>query len=280
MNRRIIWTQIKWILGRKESKLAFFILLELCLFNFVRNMSEFQGLDVKEMYDPLKLLLLSYNRVYFQSDMTLLLMQIYPILVSLPAGFALMDDFNNGKYIYLISRVGKREYIVGKMISSFFATFIVFVIPILIEMGLSMLCFPMTATGDLSNLPYLSREYMEQVRRVFLYDFYLQAPVLYSILGVVCFGVVSGLFGMFTVACSALFCFKYRVLLFLPAFLLLNGMRMAAIMCGSARIDFLRYLFLFVDEKGNPVYYVSVLIGLLLFAGLATRIFVKKDRII
>ena len=83
---RSIKTQLCFILRQRITQAVFFLLLTLVGYNFVNNVFQFQGMDVSNMYHPMKLLTLSYNRVYFNADITLLLVQIYPLLVACPAG--------------------------------------------------------------------------------------------------------------------------------------------------------------------------------------------------
>lgn len=202
---------------------AFFILLAIVLFNFVSNIFAFQGSDVVEMYHPAKILAISYNRVYYNADVTLLLIQIYPILVVCPAGFTLISEKNRKIDYLLISRISGVKYYVSKAISSFFATMIIFVTPFFIEMVLTLFSFPIAATGDFTNLNKFSPEYVEMAEHYFFSELFQQHPYLYTALGILIFGIFSGTIGMFTVALSALITFPYKILLFLPAFVLLNA---------------------------------------------------------
>lgn len=74
------------MLKQKSATLVFYALLIMVLLNFLSNVLKFQGSDVIEMIHPVKLLLLSYNRVNYNADATLLLVQLFPLLVVCPAG--------------------------------------------------------------------------------------------------------------------------------------------------------------------------------------------------
>lgn len=280
MKRRLIETNIKWLLGRKEAGIAFGVLLFLCLLNFVRNVNEFHGEDVIRMYEPMKLTLLSFNRVNFQADMTFLVMQVYPILVTIPAGFALLEEDLQNRGIYQVSRVGRKNYLMGKVVSAFFVTTFLFSLPFLLEMGLYLISFPKEALGDLSNLAYLSPEYAEQVKRYWLSEIYMKCPMVYHVLGILMFGFVSGLFGAFTVACSEVIRFRFRVLLFLPAFLLINGIGMVGNLLGNTNISVMNYLFLYCDEDLDVWFFGVVLTFVLVFVVGATGYAIRKDRFV
>lgn len=80
-------SQTGYLLRKKNAVIVFYILLAMVLFNYISNVVAFQGRDVLNMYQPMKLLLLSYNRTNYNADMTILLIQLYPLLVVCPAGF-------------------------------------------------------------------------------------------------------------------------------------------------------------------------------------------------
>ena len=98
-------TQISFLLRRKGALAAFYILLFMVLSNFIGNVLAFQGLDVIQMYHPMKILLLSYNRINYNADMTILLTQLFPILVTCPAGFALAKEYQLGTDIMIFGSV-------------------------------------------------------------------------------------------------------------------------------------------------------------------------------
>ena len=151
--------QIRFLLKRNGAIITFFILLAMVLFNFISNVLVFQGKDVIEMYHPMKLLLLSWNQTYLTPDRTLFLIQLYPLLVVCPAGFALASERQTGEDILLAAKLGNIRYRFSKILAAFAVTMIVFTIPFLIEIILNCLAFPLTATGDLMNLNCYQEEY-------------------------------------------------------------------------------------------------------------------------
>lgn len=110
---------------QKAAILTFYLLLALMLLNFVTNIFAFQGSDVIEMYHPAKILVLSYNRIYYNADMTLLLVQLYPVIVVCPAGFTLISEKNRKTDTLLIARMGSSKYYVSKLVAGFIVTSVV-----------------------------------------------------------------------------------------------------------------------------------------------------------
>lgn len=276
---RTIRFQTAFLLKRKGALIPFYILLVMVLCNFLENVMEFQGQDVVRMYQPVKMLLLSYNKVNYKADMTILFTQLYPILVVCPAGFALAGEYQTGQEVFLTARLGRRRYLAGKAVSVFCVTFLVFTVPFLLELVLNCLSFPLHATGDMSNWNFYERNYIESVR---LYPFsrlYLSAPYLYTVLGMVSFGVVSGLLGVFTMAVSAVVRVKYSIFLFLPVFLLLYGTQVLSRLLpeGSGSIGWPDYLLLFNDQVKNFQMAGGILLVVVLFSAAAIHNSMGRD---
>lgn len=88
---------------------------------------------------------------------------------------------------------------------------------------MNMLSFPMNAIRDLSNLSIYNTDYATMVHNYIGSAIYIASPGLYAILTTLFFGVVSGILGTLPVAISFALTVKYRTLLILPTFVLLNA---------------------------------------------------------
>lgn len=261
-------SQMVFMLKQKGTVFVFYALLIMVIFNFISNVLIFQGHDVVNMIHPMKLLLLSYNRVNFNADATLFFVQLYPLLVICPAGFSLTKEQQIGQEVLMIARIGNRNYKFSKLLAAFLTTAIVFTVPFLLEIILNCLSFPLTAMGDLTNLRAYSIEYVNSVHHYFMSDFYVKAPYLYTILLTMFFGVVSGVFGAFTLAFSSIYRFKYRVLLFLPIYIILNASLYLSdlITKNNLTIRWYDYLLLFNDENKRIIVMVIALGAMILFS--------------
>lgn len=271
--------QTAFLLRKKEAVCVFYVLFFMVLMNFIGNVLEFQGMDVVEMYQPMKLLLLSYNRVNLHADNTLMLIQLYPLLVVCPAGFALAREYQLGMRVYLVSRSGNFTYHVSKYLSVFLTTMIIFTVPFLLEILLNYVSFPQTAMGDLWMDSIYDSSYRDCVNQYFMKSIYLYSPYLYAVVGTLFFGVVSGLFGVFTAAISSLIKVKYRVFLFLPVLVVLN---LSTVLANyfpreTPSIRWYDYLLIFNDEVKNlNVLFISLTV-LVLFSIAAACVSGRKD---
>ena len=64
---KVIKKQTIFLLKQKEASLTFILLLAVVLGNYITNVLTFRGTDVSQMYQPMKLLALSLNKVYFSA---------------------------------------------------------------------------------------------------------------------------------------------------------------------------------------------------------------------
>jgi hypothetical protein len=278
---KIIKHQVSFMLRQNIALMVFYILLAIALLNFCINVMTFQGSDIIEMYHPAKLLVLSYNQVYNNMDLMLLLIQVYPILIVCPAGFALLSEKKRKTDCVIIARIGSVQYYLGKIIAAFFVTMIVFVLPFLIEYGLNCVSFPMAADGDFIDLNWYSTQYIELTSNYRLSTLFYANSYLYTLLGIFFFGIVSGIIGMFTVALSEIIQFRFKLLLFLPIYVLLNiYLYLPAI---TDRLPFTikwyDYILLFDDVVKDDAFFVGVLIALVLISIACSVASGKRDRL-
>lgn len=272
-------SQTALLLRKKESICVFYVLFIMVLLNFIGNVLYFQGMDVVEMYQPMKLLLLSYNRINLNATNTSLLTQLYPLLVVCPAGFSLAREYQRGTRVFLISRLGNFAYHVSKYLSVFLTTMIIFTVPFLMEIFLNYVSFPQSATGDLWNLSIYDSSYRNGVNQYFMKGLYLYSPYLYAIIGTLFWGAVSGLLGVFTAAISSVIKVKYNVFLFLPVCAVLN---LSTILASrfpkeTSSIKWYDYVLLFNDESKSLIFLFTSIAVFVLFSIAAAHVSGRKD---
>ena len=203
---------------RKETVIVFYVVSLFVFMNFVTNVFSFWGKDVMEMYHPMKLLLLGSDSgaagFYF--------LQCYPILVSIPAGFSFWKDRMSGEVVLQVARTNKKDYFFGKAAAVFLVSFCVFALPLLTEIALNCLAFPLHATGDTVGESVYDPYYIETVKQYMFSGLYIWSPYAYAIAFALLFGVISGVLGVLTMAVST-FPIRFRVILLMPAYFLLYG---------------------------------------------------------
>lgn len=278
---KIIKHQTLFMLRQNIALMVFYILLAIVFLNFGSNVLNFQGRDIIDMYHPAKMLVLSYDQVYDNMDIMLLLIQLYPILIVCPAGFTLLSEKKRKTDCVLITRIGSIQYYLCKTIAAFFVTMIVFTIPFLIEFGLNCVSFPLAASGDFVDLNCYSTDYIELTNNYMYSTLFHMNSYLYTFVGILFWGITSGIIGMFTVALSGIISFRFKILLFLPVYILLNITAYMPQITDKLPfvVNWYNYIFLFDDHVKNNVFFISFLIILFIISIVCSVIKGRGDQL-
>lgn len=261
---RATLSQIRFLLRQTSSIVVFFVLFGMVIANYITNVLTFQGTDVSQMIHPMKLLLLSYNHVYTNVDFLLAFIQLYPLLVVFPAGFALAKERQLGLQILMEVRLGRCGYLFSKIVSVFCVTTIVFSTPFLLEIILNCIAFPWNAAGDFSLLSAYDPEYFIIVGNYMLKGLYRYSPYLYAAVGTLLFGLLSGLLSVFTVSISSVLKIRFRIVLFLPVFILLNLTSfLSDVFTTSFSVNWFNYFLLFDSEPKSILFFILGILAII-----------------
>lgn len=204
----------------------------------------------------------------------MLLVQLVPLLICIPAALSLAKEQHTGESVLMVSRLGARTYLFSKVTAVFVVTVLVFSVPFFIELALNCISFPLTATGDLGNGSVYEPEYIETTKNYLFYPIYRISPYLYTVVGILHFGMVMGLLAAATTTFSALVRVKFRVVLLLPVFLLLQ---LSAYLSKYFSVYWAHYVTLFHGEARNDLVFGVVILVLLAFVILGTLWASRKD---
>lgn len=243
-------SQIAFMLRQKEGVFTFWVLMLLVMVSFAGNCWAFRGSDILELVHTTKMGLLSWNRTSYNADMTMLFVQLYPLLVVCPAGFVLAKERGTQEHVLMITRMGSKVYYFSKLISAFVVTAVVFALPFLMEIVIHIIAFSSKPTGDFYNWDSYDPQYIATVRNYMFSDLFICSPYLYAVVKVLLFSLFSGLMGAFSVAVSALYRVKYRITVFVPVFLLLNLSTYSTAIFGGMEKSVAWYNFVMLHEEG------------------------------
>lgn len=270
---RTTCTHVKFLLGKTSSKITFFVLFLVMLMTFVSNVLDFRGYDVIEMFHPMNILSLSYDRTAHNAGTALLLVQLLPLLVGWPAGLALAADRGLGTDTMLVARLGRKLYVTSKLTAVFIATAIVFSVPFLLEIVLNCLSFPLTATGNLIRIDAFDSDYADIIGNYLCPWLYRFSPYLAAVLGTIGFGLFAGLLACVTASLSLFVRIRFRVFLLLPVFILLYAITSLE----SIELAWYNYIFFFSDAPKIPLYWFSLCAALVCFCVAAAWYGCRKD---
>ena len=279
MFTRILRIQLSYCFRQRITQLTMLFLFLLVGTNYINNVILFKGTDIIEMYHPMKLLLLSFNRGIYSADSIMFFMQLYPLLLAFPAGSILAKERLLGIDTLMESRIGNADYIFIKVLVSFLTTAIVFSVPFLIEIVLNCLAFPLEAAGDFYNYKLYDSAYQQAVNNYLFPDIYRISPYLYAVIHTFVVGICSGIIGAFITALSSVVRLKYSILYLFPPFILFGVMEYvrSLIVINDLRYAWFNYIFLFSKHERSMVAFVLFLVAVTAVTLFLTLIGSRRD---
>lgn len=264
--------QMSEMLRKKTVVFTYFVLLIFVMANFISNMLSYKDVQyVSQMFDPIKMLTLSDWSVsgYF-------MMEYYPLLVVIPTSCAFLTERGTGVRVYIQSKTGNISYWFGKLISVFLTTLLVFTVPFLIEIALSVICFSMSSNGDPTNMPYYQT--IESESQFFLSKILLSSRVLYAITMTMLFGIISGILAVFNFSLTSLRFFKFKIFTFFPIYILFYLIEtIEKFKMPEYTLNYFFILRMFNLSPKNNLLYAMFLMCLLLFSIILIGRKAKKD---
>lgn len=274
MLKKIYQMQFAKIFRGKNTTLIYWSMIGIVSVNFLLNLANNANKYTSQMFEPVKILTLSS-----WSQVGYVFMLLYPILIAIPTATSYIDERDCRVMLYLQARAGRTKYWAGKMCAVFTSTFLIFTIPFVIEIILSNLCFSEKALGDPSNLSFLKMAGRE-TDYLFL-NVYLEHPKLYAWLYVFFFGTVSAILAMFNFAISVIAEFKYRIMTFLPIYILLYALSwISKVVPIEFTTNYFFILRMFDQKPKNMIAYIIFLILLVIISVVLIGIRAIRDEFV
>lgn len=271
MLHKSIKLQIKIISRQKWFALSIVVIYFFIIINYFKNLHDFYNFDISRMIHPMKMSLLNtYGKWGFY------FMQYLPLLLVIPASFSFLKDKDNDTTIYLCSRFGKKNYYYGKIISVFLMTFLAFAVPLFFEYLLNIITFPLNAIGDRTNYPSFDLYYLNLENRYLFSDLWKFNPYLYYFVFVIMFSFVVASFATFALGLSMTPIFKYKILIFLPVYLLMTLFNGLGSVIGI-RMNYTDYLMSFDSSEKIEQLYLIISVILLIVTVAVTKWKVSRD---
>lgn len=273
----MILNGLKFQLKRMEAIIAFVVLMWFVICNYVHNVFLYQGFDVSNAIQPMKLLFVSYNRSYENADILMNFVMVFPFLCVMPSGFSGYSDYVTGNDDFVKARIGEEKYYLYKMVIAFMTTFIVFFVPILLEVVANYLSFP-NGKGDLCLLPTYSEMYDELKENILFFGLYKKSNVAYALFMACRLSVFAGMLSVLTVAFSFVCKVRLRVFLFIPCyvFLQMGDILERLFQMGEAKKSWYHYLLFFDDVPKNEL--IFAIYYMVMIAVIVTLLFIQKKR--
>lgn len=267
--------QLTNILEKKSTVITFFITMGFMLFNFFENVIRNSKVEyTSQMQEIVKGITLSdwSNSGYF-------FMQFLPILIVVPTACAYITDKDTRIKVYIESRCGKKCYWYTKILSVFIATFLVFVIPFLIELLMSSICFDITSKGDPSLFEYYQT--VELDNRYMFSKLYINNGLLYGIVMTIILCLIFAILATFNFSITTFSIFKFKIFTFFPIYLMLYIIKFIQRVAKlDYSVDYFSLLRLFNFQTKNYWVYTTFFTALIIISILLINIKIKRDEII
>lgn len=185
--------ELKNCINKVECKLIFTIVFAYCMAGFALEAKTNMGVHYQ-------LISSACECVFLQSaEVTFLLRnmnQFFPILVSLIYAGSMLDEKRQHIAGNLIMRSGKKQYLWAKTAAVFVSAFFVFLIPLLLNLLLCYLIFPINGIDSM----WLEPAYLIGVSAYFpdcMIDFWrVQCPIFYNLVYIFVYALCSGVMAL------------------------------------------------------------------------------------
>ena len=257
----IFRAQVNRITGRWAYHLSAGIILVLTAINFALNCLRYSGYDFVEMVDPLRVMIVSsggsLNGIY---------MQLFPVLIVIASGSVIFHDRMTRMKIFIALRKNGSQYYAGTMLAVFFTTFILFLLPALLEYILTWIAFPIEATGDPGHVvPYITMVAGPRERGYLFFPIFFSLPKVYPLVMIVRASAVFSMLSVFT-NCIASIGISFRILLLVPVYAVLSLFNFVLPMIQDSYFTFNDYLTLYLPLPMAGWEFAAVMAGLVLLS--------------
>lgn len=232
---RNISTQTKIMLNKTGFKASFTIVMVFCMAEVVMNsfgVKYMRGLDDGFVGNDPSSVITTFEAFMLcePSNMLSFIRLLFPFLCALPFSFSLLTDKLTNTDVLFCAYGGKGRYVVSKAAATFIGSFVIFFVPLLIQLGLNYMIFDSSMGADIFNPNWNFSGW--GVMRATDYpcapfgNILARSPFLFSLMYCGMFSLMSGVFGVFALACSV-FCRRNKVMSFAAGFLVLNILQYA-----------------------------------------------------
>lgn len=215
---------------------------------------------------------------------------LFPFIVVIPFAFSYFEDKTLNLTYYIETRVKKKNYLIAKVATSFIGSFIVVIIPFLINILLNEITFPhngnffgsnihsIEITKDLVGENVITTTIQKGLIGLRLFLMY---PQLYNVILIFLLAIIAGIMGAFCF-CWSYFVEKHKILLFLPVYIFcyLGNIftRMSEEFGITINFTLLDYAYLNTNMGKSVIILLLELIIMIVFISITTNHEIKQKR--
>ena len=270
--KKMFLLEIKHCIDRIEYQVVFRALIVLNIISYVLCVKNDIGKSYQFIRSANENFVLQGTEAAYIPYIMYLLLPIYATVIS---SLSLIREEENNSTILIIQRIGKKKYLLGKLFGIIFVTFFSITIPMLINLLLCHLTYPIrgydSAWGEpdyaIGLVSYNSENYLDLIR--------LQYPTLYNLIYILNYGIFGS--GLAILAYALSYFDKMKTLYFakIPGVLFLTYIVSNLIISILGLSVFSIQGYIMPNVRGNLI---GEFILILLIFGLSISIIQKKIR--
>lgn len=201
---------------------------------------------------------------------------IFPIIAVLPFADSYFEERKNKTTEFCLMRLSGSTYYFSKMITVFFSGFIVNFVPLLTNMLLNFIAFPIDSSIDATNFSYVNSHLFTTVMETGLFkDLFAGNMYLYNLLYLILASVSSGLIAVIVYQFS-FFYNKSRILLNCSFFIIYSFINILFGTVGLDEFCLENYIFASRFYRDQSVRGVIVTFSLLILTAVIPTLFIKN----
>lgn len=220
-----IKVQLKTMRVSREFRVAMIVTWIYAVVAFVLRTLEVRGIDIFRVEDANQYVCFSPYHPLFN-----IFKLIYPFIIVMPFATSYIDDYKNQLIMVYASRVSRVKYFISKLIVAYIGTALIVAIPFLLNLALCNIFFPhnmnvLYGSYQMKNyyntLLGLNFMYEPTSNNLPFLELYLQNPISYNLLYIALFSLLTGLLGMFAMACAFVIK-KSKILVYVPIYVIVQ----------------------------------------------------------
>ncbi len=196
------------MLKHKTFRFAFIMMLAISIVVPIYYVMEYRGFYIYALPSAHTLYIFNYA-----SDLWAYIAQIFPFLIVLPYGLSYIKENKSGVTLYVQSRGTRKHYYYGQLIACFIGTALVILIPLLLNILLNSLLFPVNGNDYISTSNVYDYNwansivgpgyYRSEISHGYIFkELAIDYPQFYNVLYAFWAAFVAGIMGMFAYAVS------------------------------------------------------------------------------
>ncbi len=216
---------------------------------FVINCLNFYNNDITTVLAAKYLFLGSDLSGYFVEFLKIL----FPFVATLPFSDSYYEEREKHTIEFCLSRITNETYYYSKLFTCFFGGFIIIAVPLLLNMLLNFIAFPIDSTIDATNFSYIHSYLFDGVMQTGMFqNLFAQNMYLYNFLYLMLLSVTSGLIAVIVYNISFVFKIK-RIALLLSAFMVYNFVSLLLFAIGLDGLCMNNYIFAGMFYSGQSL---------------------------